>query len=138
MALPNDGYFYDYNADFAGTIAANTTAQTTINIDGSSYFDVIKMSYYCADPASTITENTRLIPGILIQILDTDSNEAWFNSPTYVGSIFGTGVIPYILPRPRRIAPRAVVQVTATNLDNQARRLQLTFSGLRIRLVPNS
>ncbi len=124
-AIPQqDPYFakdyFVYEVDFTAAIPASGNAVSSFAIQADSDFLWTKAAF--------IQTGTG-IPAILVQ--DTGSGRNLMNAAVPVGSMFGTGQLPFILPRQRIFVARAVVNITITNLDavNPITTLRLSFIG---------
>lgn len=112
--------FFTYEVDITSTIAASGSTTSTFTVQADSDFLWTKAAY--------IQTGTG-VPAILIQ--DTGSGRNLMTQAVPVASIFGTGQLPFILPRQRIFVARATVTVTITNLDavNTITSLRLSFIG---------
>lgn len=124
-AVPQqDPYFakdyFVYEVDFTAAIAASGNAVGNFSIQTDSDFLWTKAAF--------IQTGTG-VPAILIQ--DTGSGRNLMNQAVPVASMFGTGTLPFILPRQRIFVARAVINITITNLDaaNPITTLRLSFIG---------
>jgi len=124
-AVPQqDPYFakdyFTYEVDFTAAIAAGGNAVGNFTIQADSDFLWTKAAF--------IQTGTG-VPAILIQ--DTGSGRNLMNQAVPVASMFGTGTLPFILPRQRIFVARAVINITITNLDaaNPITTLRLSFIG---------
>lgn len=124
-AVPQqDPYFakdyFTYEVDFTAAIAASGNAVGSFTIQADSDFLWTKAAFIQTGAG---------VPAILIQ--DTGSGRNLMNQAVPVASMFGTGQLPFILPRQRIFVARAVVNVTITNLDaaNPINTLRLSFIG---------
>lgn len=113
--------FFTYEVDFTSVLAASasTTGSFTIQAD----------SDFLWNKATFVQTGTSIGASILIQ--DTGSGRNLMNQAVPVANIFGTGTLPFILPRQRIFVARAVVNITVTNLDaaNTITSLRLSFIG---------
>ena len=130
--------FFAYNIDFdtAGAnnnLAAGANATGNFIVQAAQYF-LWQQSTYEADTAhGTLTDSTRLIPLVTVQLSDQNSNKVLTNSPTMVPNIFGTGQLPFILPNPRLCMPQSVIQALVANVTSAVNyNLRLTFIGLAL------
>lgn len=112
--------FFTYEVDITSTIAASGSTTSTFTVQADSDFLWTKAAY--------IQTGTG-VPAILIQ--DTGSGRNLMTQAVPVASLFGTGQLPFILPRQRIFVARATVTVTITNLDavNTITSLRLSFIG---------
>jgi hypothetical protein len=115
--------FFTYEVDFTTAIAAGGSASASFTIQADSDFLWTKATYSQVSAAGTP------IPSILIQ--DTGSGRNLSTQGVPVPNLFGTGSLPFILPRQRIFVARAVVNITILNLDgaNAINKLYLSFIG---------
>lgn len=112
--------FFTYELDFTTSIAGNGQATGTLQIQTDSDFFWTKSAY-----AQTGTG----VPAILIQDTGSGRNLSTYAVP--VINMFGTGQLPFILPRQRVFASNSTVNITISNLDsvNAISTLRLSFIG---------
>ena len=112
--------FFTYEVDITSTIAASGSTTSTFTVQADSDFLWTKAAYIQTGAG---------VPAILIQ--DTGSGRNLMTQAVPVASLFGTGQLPFILPRQRIFVARATVTVTITNLDavNTITSLRLSFIG---------
>lgn len=90
-------YIYTFSLD---ALAAGAVGSDVINIENDSQFVWTKTSYF-ADIAGGAQENdTRVIPLIQCQFIDSGSARQFFDEPQPINNIAGQGNIPFILPAP--------------------------------------
>lgn len=124
--------FYVYQEDFAA-LAAGATASGNIQIQADSDFAVQKLTYFADIAAAGQTADTRVIPLITAQVIDTGSGRNLFESALPVPSVFGTGELPFILPTPKIFAARSTVTINIANFDAaNTYNLRLSFIGYKI------
>jgi hypothetical protein len=125
-----------YNTTFTG-LAGTLSNTQTFTIQADSDFDLQKLSYTADIAIAVETDSTRVIPLINILIVDTGTGEQLMDTAVPVNSLFGTGMLPFILPRARRFSARSAVSVTATNRTAATTyNLQLSFIGEKIYNLP--
>lgn len=127
--------FFTYTASLPSgtTLAPGASTTLTFNIDGESDFFVDKHTVY-ADVGNLGTSYlNQELPGVLITITDTNSQRPLMNNPTPVGSIFGTGLIPFILPIRKLFYSKATVKLQLQNItgDDTYTRLDFSFVGIK-------
>lgn len=128
---------FTYNATF-DALAAATTVTDTFTIQADSDFDLQKMTYFADIAVAIQTDSSRVIPLVDVLIVDTGTGEQLMDEAVPVSSLFGTGALPFILPRARRFAARSAVSVTAINRTaGTTYNLQLSFIGEKIYTMPD-
>ncbi|MHB8071860.1 MAG: hypothetical protein ACYDHF_07950 [Candidatus Cryosericum sp.] len=112
--------FFTYEIDLTSTIAASGSATATFQIQTDSDFLWTKAAF--------IQTGTG-VPAILIQ--DTGSGRNLSSYAVPVANIFGTGQLPFILPRQRIFAANATVNLTVSEIGgtNTITSLHLSFIG---------
>jgi len=117
-------------------IPFSETRDDSINIQADADFIIHKLTMFAIDRAlptlSQQTDATRIIPNVTVQLTDQGSGRQLFNQPVHIGSIFGTGSLPFILPAPRRIASNSVLALNYENLSTTVSYdIYLSFVGLK-------
>jgi len=112
--------FFTYEADITATIAASGATTYTLQIQTDSDFLWTKASF--------IQTGTG-VPAILIQDNGSGRNLSTFAVP--VSNIFGTGQLPFILPRQRIFQANASVTLNISEIGgtNTITSLHLSFIG---------
>ena len=112
--------FFVYELDMTVSLAALATTTLNFTIQADSDFLWTK---------GTFIQTGTGVPAIIIQ--DTGSGRNLSTQAVPVANFFGTGQLPFILPRQRIFVARATVNVTVTNLDavNAVTTLRLSFIG---------
>jgi len=125
---------YTFPVNFVNVVAAATAPVGSFFVDASSPFMLVEQNYVATPyPVTVMTEATRLIPNMQVQITEQASNRNWQSAAVPVSSIFGTGENPWFLPQPRLIPANTVVSITVNNFDTaQAYNLYLSFIGFRL------
>lgn len=112
--------FYTYTIDEVGLTLDGQAAQTfPIIMDSDSDFVItgvcggaVVTSPVIANPAN----GNRVVeysPSIVVQVLNESSGKTWFNNPTPLPMIAGTGGFPFLLVNPRVILARSTLQISA-------------------------
>jgi len=115
-------------------LAGPSSRDDSINIQADADFIIHKMTMFSVVNGAlgvSTTDSTRIIPNITVQITDQGSGRQIFNGAVHIGSIFGTGTLPFILPAPRRIASNSVLALTYNNLSTVDYDIYLSFIGLK-------
>lgn len=124
--------FFTYTIDFAA-LANGTTQNDSIQIQADSNFKWLKSTYYADINNAAFQDQTRPIPNVTIQIIDTGSGRQLIDNPTPIQNIFGTGLLPFIMPIPRIFKARSSIAITVANFDAAVDyNLRLAFIGTKI------
>jgi len=108
--------FYVYTVLFAALLAG--TAQTEIiQIQADADFKWIKGTYQADIADAAFVESTQPVPNVTVQITDTGTGKALFQTPIPIPTIFGRGTLPFILPIARIFSARSAMQFQANNYD---------------------
>lgn len=121
--------FFTYEVNFANLLAGSSQTQT-FTIQADADFLLSKLAFLATIGNVAFDDSTRPIPNVNVTIQDTGSGRNLMNTAVPVASIFGTGQLPFILPRQRIFLANATVNVTLTNFDVAADYdLYLSFIG---------
>lgn len=134
-AEPVAGYwddFFTYTPGRFTALAAAATQTQNINIQSDSDFCLQKLTYQADIAAAAQTASSRVIPLINVLLTDSGSGRQLMNNILPVTGLFGTGEIPFILPKPKWFAANSNIVVQVTNFDAAATyNLQLMFIGFK-------
>ena len=111
------------------------TQQKNVPISDDSDFVVLKQTFFADDGVgSKYTPNTRQIPNVLMLLTDTGSGRQLMDAPQPLYNMFGTAENPFILPMPKLLKRRTVLQLAATNQEIAAAtwRITVSFIGVKI------
>jgi len=124
--------FFTYTAART-SVAAAATATVNITIESNSDFLIEKMTYVNDVAAAAYTDSSRPIPNVTAQINATGSGRNMFNIATPIPNTFGTGEIPFILPRSYLLPAASTLQITLANYDAaQTNVITLSFIGRKL------
>lgn len=127
--------YFTYTASLpaGATLAPAASTTLTFNIDGESDFFWDKGQVYVDIANAGFTDSTRPVPGLLITITDTNSSQPLMNNPVPVPSVFGTGVLPFILPIRHIFYSKATVKLQLQNITagDTYTRVDISFSGIK-------
>ena len=124
--------FYIYEAE-ALALAPAGSANDIINIEADSDFILQKFAYESDIAAAAYTFNTKPIPLITIQLIDSGSGRQLMQNPIPVASFMGDGQLPFILPNPRKFLRNSTIQIAFTNFDAAVTyNIRLAFIGYKI------
>lgn len=115
-----DGYFardfYIYETDTL-SIAPGANVSLSFGIQADADFLWQKATYFADIALANQTDDSRVIPLCTVGISETGSGRNLMNSAVPIASLFGTGQIPFILPRARRFVANSQVTVNVTNFS---------------------
>lgn len=121
--------FFTYEVDFSTVLAGSSQTQS-FTIQADADFLLSKLAYTANITNAAFTEANRPIPNVSVLIQDTGSGRNLMNLAVPIVNIFGSGQLPFILPRQRIFLANATVNVTLNNYDAaQAYNLRLSFIG---------
>lgn len=126
--------FFTYTASLAAgsTLAPAGSTTLTFNIDGESDFFWDKASVFALVGGAATDYLTEEQPAVTLTIVDTNSQRPLQNVPTPVTNIFGTGLIPFILPIQKVFLSKATVKLALQNVgDRTYTRLDFSFVGIK-------
>ena len=123
--------FYTYTTTHS-LVAAGATDSKTFTVGSDSDFFLVKMSMFADIAGAAQTDSSRVIPLMTVQLTETTNGNQMFDVPVPVASMFGTGQIPFILPREKFFPAKSVVSVDVANFSAATTySLRLTFVGYR-------
>jgi hypothetical protein len=126
--------FFVYDVTFA-SLANGTSATQNVTIQADANFHIQKLTYMADIAAAIQTDSSRVLPLVKVLITDTASGRQLMDTAVPIPALFGTGPLPFILPRPRVIASRSTLTVTATNYSaGTTYNFQLSFIGEKVYL----
>lgn len=123
---------YAYQLNFSG-LAAGASSALAFQIQTNTDFRWTKGLYFADIAGAAQTFNTLVVPLITVNITDQGSGQSFMAAPVPVPSIFGPGMLPFILPVPRTFAGRSAINVEVANFSTATTyNLRLTFMGQRL------
>lgn len=121
--------YYVYELDFSA-LANGTSSSGSFIIQADSWFLWTQGAVFADVAAAGQLASTLVVPLVTVLITDTGSGRQLMNTAVPVSSMFGTGALPYVLPRQRAFMPNSTVSVQVNNFDAaQAYNLRLSFIG---------
>ena len=124
--------FFIYGIDFP-SIVAGATATDNIQIQADADFEIQKLTQTSDIAGAAQTVSTQVVPLITVLIVDSGSGRQLMNVAVAVGSLFGDGRIPFILPTPRIIAARSNITFTMVNFSaSTTYRIRLSLIGTKL------
>jgi hypothetical protein len=123
--------FFGYTVP-ATALAAATDGTATLRIESATDFYWFQSTYQCeVTVPAAITESTRIIPLIDVQMNVSGADRNLFQEPAPIETVFGTGLNPYVLPAPMVLLANSEVRFEFTNRDPRALTIQLQLLGLK-------
>jgi hypothetical protein len=130
--------FFSYGVEYDTLAASAAASPQSFNVQNDADFLVLAISHIEAT-ATAGTTVQEYVP-VLVRIFDTASGAAWMNQRLHLMNISGSvaqsatssGAGPRKLVSPRLVGAGSQVTVEATNLEANARRLWITFHGVKI------
>ena len=121
--------FFVYEVDFSA-LAAGTSSTASFSVQADSDFLWTSGTFFADIAAGAQTDDSRVIPLVSLLITDTGSGRQLMNTAVPVASLFGTGQLPFVLPRQRLFRANSNVTITANNFSAAtAYNLRLSFIG---------
>lgn len=123
--------FYVYEAQ-ALALAPAGVATDQIAIEADSNFVWIKSSFQADIAGAALTDSTRIIPNVDVQMIDTGSGRQILNGPIPIASLFGTGELPFVLPIPQILKANSTLRIDFTSREAaNTLNIRLAFIGYK-------
>lgn len=123
--------FFGYTATFTGAnvLPASASATVSTSIQSDSAFIIVGASLLASD----ITDAAALgyVPQT-VQISDQASGRTFFDAPTAVMNVFGSGAQPAYWAMPKLVMPASTISTTLNNLEATARNVRITYWGFKV------
>lgn len=107
--------YFVYEVDFLAVAALSSAPQQSITIQADSDFELLKLAQFTDVAGAIQTESTAIIPLATILVQAGNSGRNLMNNPVPVGSFFGSGRIPMVLPRGRMFKAQTIITLTYAN-----------------------
>src|SRR5258708_21841079 len=107
--LPMDPYFYVIT--YLPLAAAAAGIDGSFTVEQEADFDMQWLTYFATSADASQTEQTRVIPIVTVSLSTTDTRKL-MSLPLPISAMFGSGALPMVLKKPKRLLARQ--QVTAT------------------------
>ena len=123
-----------YSTPLIASLAAGANSIQQVNIQADGDFIIMKTMYFCEyTGAGDVTDATRPMPPITVDVTDNGSGTRLTREPLFIGSFAGYGALPMIWNAPRLVRANSSIEVVFNNLGATAvENVQLTFAGVRI------
>ncbi len=135
MSKPNGSLkrIHTYELTYAAVAAAaasSSPAQFQVEADYDFFW--IKSSAFVYDAAGLGVSRLQW-PNLEVVMQDGKSAQQLSNQAASIGALFGSGEIPFILPKPHRIPGGATFSATVTNRHTTtAYSVRLCFTGIHV------
>lgn len=114
-------------------MAPGANVNANIQIQADSDFKLIKLSVFSDIALAAQLSGTLVIPLVTVQIVDTGSGRQLFSQPIPIPALFGSGMLPHILPVPRIFKARTNIALQFANYDAAATyNIRMAFEGSKI------
>lgn len=119
---------FTYGVTFLNLLAGERRSQSVI-IQADSDFLIHNQTQY----SGGATESARVIPDLMVMLTDTGSGRRLFSEPVPLDCVFGSAQLPYLLPLPKYMLSRSILEVEVTNVSAGAyARVSLAFNGVKV------
>jgi hypothetical protein len=126
--------YFSYNALFLDLNATLTKSQT-IEIDGDSDFELIKITVTALTLLTTkVTYSVYAVPTIPVQIVDNSTARAIYDDDMDLMNMYGNAKVPFIFPQPHPFRSGTSFTTTITNpySGTDFKFFCLTFHGAKV------
>ncbi len=128
--------YFVYEVDFLAVAAATTAPQQTLTIQADSDFELLKLLQTSDIAGAAETLSTLVVPLATINIQVGNSGRFMSSNPVPIGSFFGYGGIPIVLPRGRIFAAQTTLTLTYANYSAATTyNTRLSFIGRKLYLA---
>lgn len=128
-----DFFTYAVSLQSGTTLAPGISTSLSFQIDGESDFFWDKATVSALAGSDGTTYDADLKPAIYITIVDSISQRPLMNNPTPVGNLFGTGLLPFILPIRKLFFSKANVKIQIANYSDNVTYSQVDFAFIGIK-----
>lgn len=130
--ISRESFFY--STPLIAALAGGADSLQFVNIQADGDFVIMKTMFYCEYAgAGDVTDQTRPLPPVTVNVTDTGSGTRLTREPVFIGSFAGYGSLPMIWNQPRLVRANSSIEVLFNNLGaTQVENLQLTFAGVRV------
>ena len=123
----------------AAAIAPAGVSTVFINIQADADFVIEKLTYSADIAAAAQNIGNLTSPNVLVLMTSTGSGIQLMNVSVPLSGIFGTGLLPFILPYPRVLPANSQLQITLTSFEAaQSPFITLNFIGRKLYLIGNN
>ena len=107
---------FTYSARVA-SIAPAASITSAIQIQGDARFLLQKMTMFADIGGAGQTESSRVVPLVYFSMVDTGSSRNFTDQPIPLGTMFGSGGLPFIMPNQKIFERNSSISLTFTNFD---------------------
>ena len=123
--------FFTHQVQFSG-LAPGAQDSDQVKIEADSDFSWYKATYFSDIAGATQTASTRVLPLVSVLITDNSNDRQLMRQAVPIGSLFGTGEIPFILPTPHVFKRNGTFSVQVSNFSSGTTyNLRLSFIGFK-------
>ena len=116
------------------TLAAAGLATSNIQIEADASFYCTKLTYFASIAGAAITDSSRVIPLITLQMNDQGSGRNLFNQALALNCVAGDGSNPFILPLERPFKANSTIVLNFANFSAATTyRLDFALVGFKTR-----
>lgn len=128
-----DTEFFTYQSARKSVAAGSTSVTDSITIQSDADFLIEKLAYVADNAGGAITDSSRIIPNIRVLLTSGTSSAQLMSVPVPISALFGTGQLPFILPKPFFLRASSTMQIQYSS-DEAALTLnvQLSFIGRKV------
>lgn len=108
--------FYVYELDFAA-LTAGTSQTASFTVQADSDFLWTSSAFFADIAAAAQTDSGRVLPLVSCLVTDTGSGRQLMNTAVPIQAMFGTGQLPFVLPRQRPFRSNSTVTITVNNFS---------------------
>lgn len=125
--------FFTYEINFTTALNAGANQNGYVTIDSDSDFFWTKATAFCTVANAGVLQSTEQVPVVDIVITNTTSGRSMMNTQVPVRNLFGTGLIPFILPIETYFGATSqlAVQVFNVSAATNYSTLKLSFIGIK-------
>lgn len=124
--------FFSYSTPRTA-VAQGASATVNITIESNSDFLIEKTTFSADIAAAAQTANTKVLPNVQVQLNATGSGRNLLNIQTNLQNLFGSGTIPFILPRAYLLPAASTLQITFTSFEAaNDNNITLSFIGRKL------
>lgn len=121
--------YYIYMSE-VNALANGASLTDTVTIEADSDFVLVKMAYFVDLAGAPIVGDALIVPLVNITINDSGSGRNLQNKPVPIDCMAGRGLLPFVLPVPRKFRARSSINFTYDNYSAGT-----TYTNVRLALI---
>lgn len=114
--ISDEFYVYSTGRPLTG-LALLATLNTNIQIQADSDFLIEKLSFNADLAGAALTESGRILPNVQVLLTNTSSGRQLMNIQFPLTGLFGSGELPFILPRQYLLPASATLQIQLVSFE---------------------